>query len=220
MPAFLKPAGIDLTGYDRALNRQTITVNRYATVGLRDGAGLKVAQNNRTVAAVAEQPARDGLRVFRVTGHKAGYSMLEARNSSGAVAAFMQIQVKDTTGKRIVVHLTSQTVEALDGGLPVYQFDCVTGDSSHPTNKGHFRVFRKEHPCRSKTYDVQMNHALFFTSDGKALHQYHGLVPLSALRLMKSGTDWIGSHGCVRLSESDSAALYKWAPINTVVDVE
>lgn len=220
MPAFLKPPGIDLAGYDRALNRQTVTVSHYATVGLRDGTGLKVAQNNPTVAAVVEQGARNGLRIFRVTGNRAGYSMLEARNATGAVAAFMQIQVKDPSGKRIVVNLASQTVEALDGGIRVYQFDCVSGDSSHPTNKGRFKVFRKEHPCRSKTYDVQMNHAMFFTADGKALHQYHGVMPLAVLRLMKSGTDWIGSHGCVRLTESDAAALYKWAPLNTVVDVE
>ena len=220
MPEFLKPPWIDLTGYDRGLNRQTVTVNRYATVGLRDGAGLKVAQNNPTVATVAEQAGRDGLRVFRVTGSKPGYSMLEARNASGAVAAFMQIQVKDVSGKRIVVHLSSQTVEAIENGLRVYQFDCVSGDSSHPTNKGQFKVIRKEHPYRSKTYDVQMNYALFFTADGKALHQYHGVMPLSALRLMKSGTDWIGSHGCVRLAESDAATLYKWAPLNTVVVVE
>ncbi len=78
----------------------------------------------------------------------------------------------------------------------------------------------KEHPYRSKKYDVQMNYALFFTSDGKALHQYHGVVPIAVLRVMKSGSDWIGSHGCVRLSQSDAAALYNWAAAQTPVVVQ
>ena len=220
MAQFLKPSSIDLTGYDRGLNRQTVTVNKYATVGLKEGVGLKVAQNNPSVATAAEQPTKDGLRVFRVTGVKVGYSMLEARNAAGVVSAFMQIQVKDGSGKKIIVRLRDQTVEALDGGVRVFMFDGVTGDSSHPTNKGSFRVIRKEHPYRSKSYNVQMNYALFFTTDGKALHQYHGVVPLGVLRVMKSGTDWIGSHGCVRLSESDAAALYNWAPTQTAVVVE
>lgn len=220
MAQFLKPPWIDLTGYDRGLNRQTVTVGKYATVGLKEGVGLKVAQNNPAMATVTEQPSRDGLRVFRVNGVKAGYSMLEARNTSGAVVAFMQIQVKDGSGKKIVVRLGNQTVEALDGGLRVFLFDCVTGDSSHPTNKGSFRIIRKQHPYRSKTYDVQMNYAMFFTSDGKALHQYHGIVPLTMLRTMKSGSDWIGSHGCVRLSEADASALYNWAAVQTLVVVE
>jgi lipoprotein-anchoring transpeptidase ErfK/SrfK len=220
MSEFLKPPWIDLTGYDRGLNRQTLTVKHYATVGLKDGVGLTVSQNNAAVATVAEQSSRDGLRVFKVTGVKAGYSMLEARNNTGTVVAFMQIQVKDASGKKILVHLSTQTVQAMENGLQVYQFDCVSGDSSHATNKGSFRVIRKEHPYRSKTYDVQMNYALFFTADGKALHQYHGIMPLSLLRTMKSGTDWIGSHGCVRLSESDASALYKWAALNTVVVVD
>jgi hypothetical protein len=220
MAEFLKPPWIDLLGYDKGLNRQTVTVKHYATVGLRDGSGLNVAQNNPSVATVAEQLLRSGLRIFRVTGASVGYSMLEARDASGMVRAFMQIRCKDASSKRIVVKVGDQTVEALEGGLRVFFFNCITGDSAHPTNPGSFRVIRKEHPYRSKSYDVQMNHALFFTTDGKALHQYHGLVPLSVLRVGRSGTDWVGSHGCVRLSEEDAAALYNWAPLNTVVDVK
>lgn len=220
MPQFLKPPWIDLTGYDKGLNRQTVTVAKYATVGLKDGVGLKVAQNNPSVATVAEQAAKDGLRVFRVTGVKAGYSMLEARNAAGSVSAFMQIQVKDGSGKKIIVRLADQTVEALDGGLRVFMFECVTGDSSHPTTKGTHRIFRREHPYRSQKYNVQMDYALFFTSDGQALHQYHGIMPLSALRVMKSGSDWIGSRGCVRLTQANASALYNWAPDQTVVVVQ
>ncbi|HHL4083217.1 L,D-transpeptidase [Burkholderia sp. A2] len=50
----------------------------------------------------------------------------------------------------------------------------MTGDSEHPTDRGAFRIMRKYPTYRSRAYNVQMDYAMFFTGDGKALHQYHG----------------------------------------------
>jgi len=123
--------------------------------------------------------------------------------------------------KHIVVNLEEQIVEAFEGDKLVHKFICVSGDDDHPTDKGVFRIFRKEHPYRSKTYDVPMDYAMFFTQDGKALHQYHGPIPLSMLHNLKTDvTDWIGSHGCVRLDEDAARTLYEWAPMNTKVTVK
>ncbi len=123
--------------------------------------------------------------------------------------------------KIIKVSLTEQSVEAFEGKERVFRFECVTGDKGHPTDKGVFQIMRKVHPYRSRTYNVQMNYAMFFTHDGKALHQYHGLVPLSVVRTVRSGvSDWFGSHGCVRLTEADAKALYQWAAIGTKVHVQ
>lgn len=123
--------------------------------------------------------------------------------------------------KRIVVNLEDQTVEAYEGDNLIYQFSCVTGDEDHPTDSGVFKIFRKEHPYRSKTYDVQMDYAMFFTDDGKALHQYHGPVPLEIVRTLKKGvSEWFGSHGCVRLEEDAARTLYEWAPLGTKVIVQ
>jgi L,D-transpeptidase catalytic domain len=81
-------------------------------------------------------------------------------------------------------------------------------------------VQRKEHPYRSKKYDVDMNFAMFFTSDGKAIHQYHGFAGLDAVRFMRHNvTDWFGSHGCVRLEESNARSLYNWASLGTQIHV-
>lgn len=122
--------------------------------------------------------------------------------------------------KKIVVNLEEQMVEAFEDDERVYQFICVTGDDDHPTDKGTFRIFRKEHPYRSRTYNVPMDYAMFFTQDGKALHQYHGPIPLSVVRTMKQEvSEWFGSHGCVRLQEDDARTLYEWAPMNTKVTV-
>jgi hypothetical protein len=230
MANFLKPTWIDPKGYDPSLNKQSLGIAHYATVGLWGGGPggepLKVTPNDPSVATLVEQSAHGDIRVFRVTGLKAGYTMLEAKTSAGAVWAFMQIEVGGgaaagpSRGKRIVVDLDSQTVDAHDDGARVYHFDCVTGDQSHPTTPGIFSVIRKAHPYRSRRYDVQMNYAMFFTADGKALHQYHGSVPLSVVRALKSGvTDYLGSHGCVRLTEQDARVLYEWTPLGTPVQV-
>jgi len=123
--------------------------------------------------------------------------------------------------KRIVVNLEDQTVEAYEGENLVHQFNCVTGDDDHPTDPGTFKIIRKEHPYRSKTYHVQMDYANFFTDDGKALHQYHGPVPLEIVRTLKKGvSEWFGSHGCVRLEEDAARTLYEWAPLGTKVIVQ
>jgi lipoprotein-anchoring transpeptidase ErfK/SrfK len=124
------------------------------------------------------------------------------------------------TAKKIVVNLAAQTLEALEGRRHVFAFDCVTGSSDHPTKPGIFTISRKHRVHRSAKYNAQMNYAMFFSADGKAIHQYHGFLPLTIVRAMKSGvSDWFGSHGCVRLTEDDAKALFEWAPIGTVVDI-
>jgi lipoprotein-anchoring transpeptidase ErfK/SrfK len=78
---------------------------------------------------------------------------------------------------------------------------------------------RKHAKYRSHTYNVPMNYAMFFTLDGKALHQYHG-PGFGVVRAFKTSvSDWFGSHGCVRLREEDARTLFDWAPIGTTVNV-
>jgi lipoprotein-anchoring transpeptidase ErfK/SrfK len=122
--------------------------------------------------------------------------------------------------KKIVVRLRDQTVTAYDGGKIFHSCDCVSGDADHPTPKGLFSITRKHHPYTSRKYKVPMNYAMFFKNTGEALHQYHGPVPWSLLRLGRSITDSVGSRGCVRLQESDAHKLYKWARIKTIVEVK
>lgn len=122
--------------------------------------------------------------------------------------------------KRIVVNLALQVLEAFEGKTRVFRFECVTGDGEHPTDRGTFHIGQKQQRYVSRTYSVPMNYAMFFTPDGKAVHQYHGPFPLGALRLARNhlGT-WIGSHGCVRLSEDDARALFDWTPVGAQISV-
>lgn len=121
---------------------------------------------------------------------------------------------------RILVDLAAQKVTAFAGAAVFHSCDCVSGDATHPTPKGSFTINRKHHPYTSKKYRVPMNYAMFFTKTGEALHQYHGPAPWALLRLGRSITNAVGSHGCVRLQESDAKKLYEWAQIGTSVDVK
>ncbi len=129
-------------------------------------------------------------------------------------------ELKSQPKKIIKVSLTQQIVETYEGSKKVARFECVTGDKDHPTDRGAFKILRKVHPYRSRSYDVQMNYAMFFTTDGKALHQYHGPFPLSTVRKARDVSEWFGSHGCVRLAEDDAKALYQWAAVGTTVIVQ
>jgi len=125
-----------------------------------------------------------------------------------------------TARKIIKIDLKQQIVETWLGDKPVHRFDCLSGDKEHPTDPGTFTIFRKHHPYRSQAYGTQMDYAMFFTYDGKALHQYHGSTPLAILRVLRRliGRRY-GSRGCVRLREDDAKALFEWAPIGTIVHV-
>lgn len=119
--------------------------------------------------------------------------------------------------KKIVVKLNAQILLAMEHNDVLAEFDCVTGDQEHPTDVGLFQVFRKDKKHFSKKYNAQMDYALFFTSDGKAIHMAHLVGPCSYLKYF--GIEAIGSHGCVRLAEEDAKWLFDWTPLHTPVHV-
>jgi len=57
-------------------------------------------------------------------------------------------------------------------GKEKFEFDCVTGDSSHANREGVFHIFRKEKIYTSHKYHVPMNYARFFTDDGEAIPEW------------------------------------------------
>jgi lipoprotein-anchoring transpeptidase ErfK/SrfK len=125
-----------------------------------------------------------------------------------------------TTAKQIIVDLDEQLLYAYEGTKRIYEFDCASGDNEHPTAErpALFEVLRKEKIYRSRKYDAQMNYALFFSADGKAIHQSN-VVGLTSL-LKKWGANYFGSHGCVRLSEEDAQTLFAWATPKTEVFID
>jgi lipoprotein-anchoring transpeptidase ErfK/SrfK len=119
-----------------------------------------------------------------------------------------------------VVSIKDQTIEAREDGRLIHRFPCETGGQGHATDPGVFQIRSKRPVYRSMTYDAQMNYAMFFSSDGKAIHQYHGPFGLTATRLLKKNvSDWFGSHGCVRLEEAHARKTFEWTPLHTVVQI-
>src|SRR5206468_1968339 len=102
-------------------------------------------------------------------------------------------------------------------------WSAITGDKDHPTDAGRFQIFRKDDKAFSTKYGVPMHWAMFFTADGKAIHQYHhplGSAGFALDRVLKTQfSDAFGSHGCVRLTESHAKMLFDWTPVGTSVIV-
>jgi len=117
-------------------------------------------------------------------------------------------------GKAIVVNLDRQILSAFRRLQRVYRWDCASGDSKHRTPPGYFKIHRKHRIYRSKTYDTQMDYAMFFHR-GYAIHMAYGVRIISTLRW--AGFSQFGSHGCVRLAEADASKLFHWTPMGTPV---
>ncbi|WP_171133918.1 L,D-transpeptidase [Ruegeria sp. HKCCA6707] len=123
--------------------------------------------------------------------------------------------------KKIFVSLGKQRLYAFDGRKRVFEFRCVSGDSSHRTKVGEHTIVRKHKIYRSKKYDVQMNFAMFFYR-GQAIHEAVAVDIMSEVRaLIKQigldKADPFGSHGCIRLSSSNARKLFGWATMRTPV---
>jgi lipoprotein-anchoring transpeptidase ErfK/SrfK len=122
------------------------------------------------------------------------------------------------SNKRILVELDRQVLTAFLGDDTVYEFDCTSGDSTHPTPKGTFKILHKHAKYTSHKYKVPMDHAMFFTTTGEAIHEAHAVVVTSWAKYFGIGA--VGSHGCVRLSQSDATTLFQWTPLGTEVVVK
>jgi lipoprotein-anchoring transpeptidase ErfK/SrfK len=125
-----------------------------------------------------------------------------------------------SSGKQIIVDLSDQNLYAYEGARLVHSFYCASGDRVHPTATwpSLHSIFRKHEIYRSKTYNAQMDYAMFFTVDGKAIHQSNAVGITSILKDV--GINQLGSHGCIRLSKAHASKLFTWAPMKTPVFVD
>lgn len=123
-------------------------------------------------------------------------------------------------GKQIIVDLDDQNLYAFEGSQLKYKFYGASGDADHPTatKPQLFHIFRKHEKYVSKTYNARMDYAMFFTYDGKAIHQSNAVALTSILKDI--GFNYFGSHGCVRLSQDNARDLFRWAPMNTPVFID
>jgi len=152
--------------------------------------------------------------------------------------------------KKIIVYLSDQRLSEFEGENLKFKFKCVTGDSKHPTPLGVFKIGAMHRKYRSKSYNAQMNFAMFFDEkNGIAIHEGYyfnpdpddkssfqnlfsntfadtvsysrSLIPgLASYNIGFSNINIIGSHGCVRLSHENAIQLFGWAERGTIVEIQ
>lgn len=121
------------------------------------------------------------------------------------------------SGKEIHIYIERQILIAQENGEEVYNFDIVIGREGKETTAGTFEIFRKHEKYTSNAYGAEMPYAMFFTTDGKAIHGTQMATLRSYLQTYIS--EGVGSHGCVGLTDDNALALFEWAPMGTPVIV-
>jgi lipoprotein-anchoring transpeptidase ErfK/SrfK len=136
------------------------------------------------------------------------------------------VMSKKAPARKIVVSLANRTLQAWEDDKLWHECDCATGTPKKPTDKGRFHILRKYERYTSKTYNRPMNHACFFSQDGKAIHEAefvwltHGIQWFSVSNNMCDEGLVCGSHGCVRLAIDDAKKIFNWVQVGDPVSIE
>ena len=113
--------------------------------------------------------------------------------------------------KLIIVNRAEQTVVAKRGDRLFHKCECVLGRLFHRTPSGkNFRIESKYSTYTSVKYKAKMNHAMFFTTTGEAIHEYDGEIDW---RFQRDHQAILGSHGSVRVQKPDAIKLYSWVEV-------
>ncbi|MDO8188792.1 L,D-transpeptidase family protein [Conexibacter sp. JD483] len=109
-------------------------------------------------------------------------------------------------GTHVEIDIRTQLLTIVKDGTPFRIYNATTGMSGHETPQGSFTIERKYVRDWSVPYRTWMPYASYFTDDGVAIHS--GVVGTAP-----------ASHGCVRVSDSFAADVYRATPVATRVIV-
>jgi lipoprotein-anchoring transpeptidase ErfK/SrfK len=117
--------------------------------------------------------------------------------------------------KWIDVNLTTQTLVAYEGSMPVFQSLVSSGTSGHPTVIGQFRIWLRFVAQDMNGYRLGYDYYLKNVPYVQYFYQDYAL----------HGTYWHNnfgapmSHGCVNLPTPSAEWLYNWASNGTLVNI-
>lgn len=117
--------------------------------------------------------------------------------------------------KWIDVNLTSQTLVAFEGSIPVFQTLVSTGTAKHPTVTGQFRIWLRFKAQDMNGYRLGYDYFLKGVPYVQYFYQDYSL----------HGTYWHNnfghpmSHGCVNLPTPAAEWLFNWAEYGTLVNI-
>lgn len=115
--------------------------------------------------------------------------------------------------KFVLIDLELQKGYAYENGNLIISGQVSTGKKNHRTPTGSFKILGKERYHTSNLWPkpnggAKMDYMLRLTNDGIAMHL--GKVPKSKKAL---------SHGCIRLKNGFAQKLWKWADLDTEVEI-
>jgi hypothetical protein len=175
----------------RALQAKLIRL-KYLAPGLATG-----NYGNRTIQAVMAFQGWVGLPRDGVAG-------------SATYAALTHAKVPVSWGhkrKHMEVHKTQQVLLLIGNlGHVKRAIHVSTAGPGHFTPVGIFHIYRKEIMSWSTLFDVWLPFADYFTG-GYAFHEYPDVPGYPA------------SHGCIRISDGDAQAVWKFAALGTRVAI-
>ncbi|MFN2222474.1 MAG: L,D-transpeptidase [Candidatus Promineifilaceae bacterium] len=121
----------------------------------------------------------------------------------------------DRNERWVDVDLSTQTLVAYEGLVPVFETLVSTGTASHPTVTGQFRIWLRFRAQDMDGYRLGYNYYLRNVPYVQYFYEDYAL----------HGTFWHSnfgqpmSHGCVNLATPDAEWLYNWAGYGTLVNV-
>lgn len=119
--------------------------------------------------------------------------------------------------KKIVIHLSTQRMEQVLGGIIVSEYIVSTGKPGMRTPTGTFFVRSKNPKAWSRSAKLWMPWWMEFSAKGYGIHE---LPEWPGGK--KEGANHLGkavSHGCVRLGVGAAKTMYDWAKIGTQISI-
>jgi hypothetical protein len=105
-------------------------------------------------------------------------------------------------GRHVEVDLGRQVMVLANRGKPRYTFHVSTGRWSTPTDRGHFRFYRRDAGYNS----LRMLDSVYYNG-GEAIHGYASVPTYPA------------SHGCIRSPIPDARFIYNWVRLGMSIYV-
>jgi L,D-transpeptidase catalytic domain len=105
-------------------------------------------------------------------------------------------------GRHVEIDLRRQVMALANRGKPRYTFHISSGKWSTPTDRGHFRFYRRQPGYNS----LRMLDSVYYNR-GEAIHGYRSVPTYPA------------SHGCVRSPIPDARFIYNWVRLGMSIHV-
>ncbi|MCB0045726.1 MAG: LysM peptidoglycan-binding domain-containing protein [Caldilineaceae bacterium] len=172
---------------------------------------IHIVQKGETLAEIAQQYGTTEQDLMQANGLPLAEMIYPGQNlrvHASAIPAFNTI-AQGSGRKWIEVNLSTQSLTAWQGDVPVMQTVISSGLSATPTVTGRFQVGTKYSAQRmyGPGYDIPDVPWVMYFYSGYAIHGAYWHTNFGAP----------ASHGCVNMRPAEAKLLWDWAPAGTEV---